>query len=56
MVVVNNLYDITGDEQYLLKGNDIGTMQSDSPRVSPDKLSSGCVVVPESGWGNWESN
>jgi len=22
MVVVNNLYDITGDEHYLLKGND----------------------------------
>jgi len=50
MVVVNNLYDITGDEQYLLKGNDIRTMQSNSqeyPQISCRQVD---VVVPESGW------
>jgi len=55
MVVVNNLYDITGDEQYLLKGNDIGTMQS-IPQEYPQISCRQVDVVPESGWGNWESN
>jgi len=40
---------------YLLKGNDIGTMQSipKYPQISCRQVD---VVVPESGWGNWESN